>query len=513
MITPAPNKAKWNEGSFILPENASFSTEDALSGAKEGIRTLLPMLSSDGEGAQIRFLYDASLPEEAYKLDIDASGAQVAASGIPGAVHAAATLRQLFASKNALPHCEIEDAPRFSWRGLSMDVCRHFFPVSTLEKLIDALALYKFNTLHLHLSDDQGYRIESERFPKLNSVSAWRKSSAVKRGHGEVQDNIPHGGFYTKAEIKSLVAYAGARGIMIVPEIDMPGHTSAILAAYPALACDGRATEVATNYGIKDFSAHILCAGEENVYDFLTALIDEIAELFPAPYFHLGGDEAVKREWKKCPKCQAKLHELGLSDERELQGYMLERMRKHLEEIGKEAIIWNDGMAGTTGKAFICQHWTPPAIEGEKRTAAHLEAGGRAIMSGFNHLYFDYPYAMTPLEKTYSYRVLPKGVSKEAASRVLGLECAMWTEWVEDENKLFFNLLPRLAAAGELAWSRDAARDYGKFTQNLNAQYRIYEQMGLPCARGMERKQGFFKRANIVRAFYTRDAYVELPRE
>jgi hexosaminidase len=512
MITPVSRHAKYHPGSFALPENAAACVACELAGARDGICALLPTLCFAGDGASVRFLYDEALQSEAYRLVCDETGVSVFASGARGAVYGAATLRQLLARGGDIPHIEIDDEPRFAWRGISMDVCRHFFPVQTIQKLIDVLALYKFNTLHLHLSDDQGFRVESEQFPLLNRVGSWRESSAVKRGRGEEQDGKPHGGFYTKAEIRALVAYAAARGIDIIPEIDLPGHTTAIIAAYPELACDGRATKVATSYGLKDFSAHILCAGDEMVYAFIFHLLSELAELFPAPYFHIGGDEARKSEWHKCPKCQKTIRLENLADERALQGYMLDRVRKHLASLGKQAIIWNDGLADTTGTEFICQHWTPPAIEGDKRTAAHLNAGGRAIMSGFRYLYFDYPYAMTPLKKTYEYRILPRGLTDEAKARVLGCECAMWTEWVEDEKKLFFNLLPRLAAAGELFWSDESRTDYADFVKQLPAQYRIWDAMGFPCAKGVEKEkaQSLVRRIRTVRTFYKTDAYIEL---
>ncbi len=510
MITPVPVSVVRQNGRFPLPAGTEFCMDGALPQAvAEGIQSLLPSLRP-GEDGPVRFRFDSSLGRAAYRLRIDAAGVLIDASTGSGALYGAATLRQLLLGGEELPHLIIEDAPRFPWRGMHLDVCRHFFPLSIVETIVDLLALYKFNVLHFHISDDQGFRIESERFPRLNEIGSRRASSATKRGAGEVQDHLPHGGFYTKQEIRHLVAYCAARGIMLVPELDVPGHTTAILAAYPALSCDGRETAVSTSYGIKDFSSHILCAGNQAVFDFLEALIDELLELFPAPYFHLGGDEAGKREWKKCPRCQAVIQEEKLSGERALQGHMLERLRQHLASRGRDAIIWNDGLADTTGTAFISEHWTPPALESTRRTAAHLNAGGRAIMSGFRSLYFDYPYALTPLKKTYEHDMFPRGLSTSAQDRVLGGECCLWSEWIEDENKLFFNLLPRLAAAGELFWSADAARDYESFVARLPAQYRLYEELGVPYAGGMERAPGLLARLVRVATFFHRDAYAEV---
>ena len=507
MIIPKPQTMQRLDGDYTVPPEAGLRLDEAFAEVRAGLLSLLPMFTEGGDTLRLRL--DASLGETRYRLACGADGIVITAGGPLGALYGAATLRQLI-EDGALPYCEIEDAPHFSWRGQHFDMCRHFFPVDTVKTIINVLALYKMNRLHLHLSDDQGFRIESERFPKLNSIGSWRKSSAVKRGQGEVQDGIKHGGFYTKAEISGLVAYAKARGIEIVPEIDLPGHTNAILAAYPELACFERETEVITRYGIRDFSAHILCAGNEKVYEFLFALIDEIAALFPFPYFHIGGDEATKAEWKRCPRCQAKIKELGLKDERALQGWFLRRLADHVQAIGKRAIIWNDGYTPLLSPDVICQHWSPPAVEGERLSEAHAAAGGELIMSAFRRLYFDHPYAMTPLKKAYAYQPSLKRLPAGAEDHILGVESCLWTEWIEDEEKIFFNLLPRLAATATLGWCDPAGKDYQDFLRRLPRQYALYEELGLSYAKHKEKPGSFFERLRLTLRFYRKDAYAEL---
>ncbi len=505
-MIPEPKALRRQSGAYLLPANAGMKIDEAFLDTHAGIRSLLPMLAESGRA--VCFEQDADLDEPCYRIVCDEAGARVRAAGPLGALYGAATLRQML-EDGALPFCTLEDTPAFSWRGLHLDVCRHFFPVSTVRSLVDLLALYKMNRLHLHLSDDQGFRVESERFPLLNAIGSWRRSSAVKRGHGEEQDGLPHGGFYTKAELREMVDYAHARGVEIVPELDLPGHAGAILAAYPELACFPHPAEVQTRYGVRDFSAHILCAGNEAAFDFLFALIDEISELFPFSCFHIGGDEAVKTAWRQCPKCQARMRELGLKTERELQGWFSWRLMEHLKTLRKRAIVWNDGLTPLLTLEAVCQHWTPPAIEGDARTRAHLAAGGQAIMSGFRSLYFDYPYAMTPLEKTYRYHPWPKGLGAKERDGVLGVECCLWTEWIRDEEKLFYNLLPRLCAVSELGW-RGTGGDYHGFTARLERQYALFAEMGLPYAAGKERADGPLSRLCTTRRFFFQDADIEL---
>lgn len=489
--------------------------DPALESVREGVLAMFALsgVTEEGGGAA-RFVLDASLGKEEYSLEADEHGALVRAGGAAGAVHAAAAIAQLCLEHGGrLPVCTLTDAPYSSWRGLTLDVSRHFFGIDTVKKIADLLAFYRFNRLHLHLSDDQGFRMESERFPLLNTVGSVRESTLVRRNGQEEQDGLPHGGYYRKVELRELVRCCKARGIEVVPEIDMPGHALAILAAYPELTCvanDANPIRVATRFGVTDFSKILFCAGDGKTFEFLFSLLDEVMEVFPFEYIHLGGDEAVKEHWKRCPKCQAKMRELGLPNERELQGWFLNRIKAHLLSRGRRAVVWNDGLCDTLDTDFICQYWTPFFIEGKRRVAKWVERGGRMLGSEMLRVYFDYPYAATPLKKTFFYNPAPRGIRKKNADKVLGTECAVWTEWIDTEEKLFFNMLPRLSAAAESGWSAPGKRNYRAFLGALESHYALYARLGLPYARHAGRTLPLWRRLKIVKRFLKEDTHVEL---
>ena len=296
MPVPGVKEMHFSEG--FAPFCAGEAVLDpAYESVREGVLAMLALSGAPAEGVPARFTPDALLGGEEYALDADEAGVFVRAGSPAGAVHAAAAMAQLCLEHGGrLPRCTIADAPLSHWRGFSLDVCRHFFPMETVKKIADLLAFYRYNRLHLHLTDDQGFRFESERFPLLNTVGSVRGSTLVRRNGKEEQDGQPHGGYYTKAELRELVRFCGARGIEVVPEIDMPGHALAILAAYPELACftnEADPIRVATRFGVTDFSRILLCAGNEKTFEFLFSLLDEVLEVFPFEYVHLGGDEAV----------------------------------------------------------------------------------------------------------------------------------------------------------------------------------------------------------------------------
>lgn len=486
----------------------------ALESVREGVMAMLVLSGAPEKGVPARFMPDASLGGEEYALDADEAGVYVRAGSPAGAVHAAAALAQLCLEHGGkLPRCTLADAPSSPWRGFTLDVCRHFFPMETVKKIVGLLAFYRFNRLHLHITDDQGFRFESERFPLLNTVGSVRGSTLVRRNGKEGQDGLSHGGYYTKAELRELVRFCKARGIEVVPEIDMPGHALAILAAYPELACftdESNPIRVATRFGVTDFSRILLCAGNEKTFEFLFSLLDEVLEVFPFDYVHLGGDEAVKENWKRCPKCQSRMREVGLPDERELQGWFLNRVKEYLQTRGRRAIIWNDGLCKTLDADFVCQYWTRFSNGGERRMADWVNRGGRMIGSEFLHVYFDYPYSATPLKKTFFYDPVPRGVRRGRRSGVTGTECAVWTEWIDAEEKLFFNLLPRLPAAAENGWSAPKSRDYRAFLTALGSHLALYERMGLPYAKHAEQELPLWRRLKIIKRFLKEDTHVEL---
>lgn len=489
---------------------------EAFDAVREGILAMLALGERDQTAAQVvsaRWRANPSLGEESYRVDCAESGVLIEAGGAPAAVHAASTIAQMQNEHGGkLPVCRIEDVPRFGWRGLTLDVCRHFFPIETVKRLVELSAYYRLNRLHLHLSDDQGFRFESERFPLLNTVGSVRESTAVKRGSGEVQDGIPHGGYYRKEELRELVRFAKARGVEIVPELDMPGHAVAMIASYPKLACFSDANDpvrVATHFGVSEFSKKLLCAGNEGTFSFLFALLDEIMEVFPFEYVHLGGDEAVKAEWKRCPKCRAVMREQKLPNERELQGWFLNRVSRYLKAHGRTAIIWNDGLCKTLDDDIVCQYWTPFFIEGKRKTVRRANAGGRVISSAFLHVYFDYPYAVTPLKKTYAFEPILRGVAPGRRDGVIGAECAVWTEWIDTEEKLFFMTLPRLAAVAEAMWCTRRP-GYRSFLQRLEAHRRLYERLGLTYAKKAGQVLSIWKRIAAAKTFLQTDTHVEL---
>ena len=483
-----------------------------LTGAREGVLAMLSLGAANetGGGTTLRFVHNPALEPEQYSISSGVGGVSVEAGGEAAAIWAAATVAQLL-SENAgrLLYGLFEDKPRFGWRGLLMDVCRHFFPIATIYRLVDLLAYYKYNRLHLHLTDDQGFRFESERFPRLNTVGSWRASTLNKRG-GPAQDGVPHGGYYTKRELRSLVAYAKARGVEIVPELDLPGHALAMLAAYPALGCFEEPVEVATTFGVSDYSKQLLCAGKEETFSFVCSLLEELMEVFPFPYLHIGGDEAVKDNWKRCEACQRVLREQGLKNERELQGYWLNRVNRFLQERGRTAIVWNDGLCANLDAQITAQFWIPFLSGGAGLTARRVNAGGKAIISHCLRVYYDYPYALTPLKKTYRFEPVLPGIRRREEAGVLGLEAAIWTEWIDSEEKLFFNTLPRLAATAETGWAARQRQPYGDFLRRLQPHYALYERLHLPYAKGVEHPLPPGRRIRGIKTFLFENTHAEL---
>lgn len=512
MPIPVVKKQQWFEGGVALCRmDAAF--DFSLSGAREGVLAMLSLgeAAPATEGLKADFRQNDAFSAEQYAIHANESCVFVEAGGISGAVYAAATLAQLCAENGGvMPLCEIEDTPEQPWRGFLIDVCRHFLPMQTLQTIVDLMAYYKYNRLHLHLTEDQGFRFESERFPLLNTIGSYRKSTLVKKNGLVGQDGVPHGGYYTKAELRELVRYCKARGIEIVPEIDMPGHALAMIASYPDLACFPEPVEVATRFGVTDFSKKLFCAGSEKTFEFLFTLLDEVLEVFPFSYVHIGGDEAVKSEWKRCERCQRVMREQGIKSEHELQGYFLNRVIAHLKTRGRNAIIWNDGLSDTLDQSAICQYWTPLTSSGPARTARYINGGGRAILSPVTRVYYDYPYAATPLKKTYCFHPRLRGVKRTNAGNILGVEAAVWTEWIDSEEKLFFNILPRLAATAETGWCTQDRLDYPQFLKRLKLHFALYDRLGLTYAKNAGKPLSVFHRFSGTLRFVKNDTYAEL---
>ena len=434
----------------------------------------------------IVFLKDNNLDPEAYTLLVTPANAVVRARGLNGVLYALATLRQMLpaaiygdsiAEKEhwSLPCCEIADQPRFRWRGMHLDSSRHFWSVDEVKRYLDVMAMFKLNRFHWHLTDDQGWRIEIKAYPLLSQISCWREGTMIGRDFSS-NDHIRYGGFYTQDEIREVVDHAASLGITVVPEIDLPGHMLAAMAAYPELGCTGGPYAAWTIWGVSD---QVLCAGKESTYRFLETVLSEVADLFPGEYIHIGGDECPKTEWQKCPDCQAKIRELGLKGdarftaEQYLQNYVTRRIQDFLTTKGKKVIGWDEILEGDPVSGTTVMSWRGTA--GAKQAAA---LGFDAILAPTSHCYFDYLQSEDPageplgfngvvtLEKIYSLDPL-EGIAPEQAHHILGVQANLWTEYISTPDHLEYMLLPRLLALSEVQWCQEGARDPVRFRRVL----------------------------------------------
>ena len=511
-IIPKPQKFVKLGGEFSINcETKAYADEIFVEQAKRFVDLVrdcsgweLTFTDNISEAHVIFSLLD-SIAEEGYVLMISNGVLTVSAANSAGCFYAVETLRQIFRLDTpqetlTCNNCYVEDAPKFPYRGLSVDICRHFFPLDTLKQIVDLMSRVKLNKLHLHLSDDQGFRLEIEKYPLLNTISSVRTGSEVLKNGKRFVDETEVSGYLTKQDVRELVKYAQARQIQIVPEIDVPGHSLAILAAYPNLGCEGAGYEVRKKWGI---AKDILCAGNDETYAFVKDVLDEVCDVFPGELVHLGGDEAPKDRWCNCKKCREKLSELKLANFEQLQTYMVEQFRTYLEAKGKRVICWNDGITSSSSQQIVCQVWKPFS---RTQGARHANHGRATIMSPLFNFYFDYPYAMTPLRKTFSFNAT-KGVKADKRQNVLGVEGAIWTEYVENEEKLYFNLLPRMLALAECAWGNNN----GDFNRRVNEYVALYDKLCLPYYKKATKKT--CKNLHVVKNFFRKNPNVELEKQ
>jgi hexosaminidase len=404
---------------------------------------------------------------EGYELTIAPKGMVVQAASAKGIISAIQTIRQLFFISNRdsagaflIPSSKITDSPAFSHRGLLLDCSRHFFSVETVKKYIDLLAFYKMNVLHWHLTEDQGWRIQIDKYPKLTEVGAWRTE----------KDGSRYGGFYTKEEIREVVAYASARGVTVIPEIEMPGHSQAAIASYPRLSCTGEQVDVANDWGV---FKEIYCAGNDSVFAFLEDVLAEVMELFPSKYIHIGGDEAPKFRWEHCAKCQRRMAEEGLKDEHELQSYFITRIEKFLNDNGRQLIGWDEILEGGLSPNATVQSWR--GMEHGKHAAKMRH---NVVMSPTSHCYLDYGLDAIDLERVYSFNPIPEGLEAEFEQYILGGEVNMWTEHVLNDSVLDSRVFPRLIAMAEVLWSGPGG-DFEDFYNRLQSHYSLLDKMGV----------------------------------
>lgn len=437
----------------------------------------------------------SQLGDEGYHLTVSGTRITIRARHPAGVFYGVETLRQLLPAQIfraapvtgvtwTVPAVDIEDMPRFSWRGAHLDVSRSFMPKEFVKKYVDLLALHKLNRFHWHLTDDQGWRIEIKKYPLLTSVGAWRRNSLIGVQHNYadstqwVYDSVPHGGFYTQDDIREVVAYAAARYITVVPEIEMPGHAQAAIAAYPSLGNTGQQLEVLSHWGVDE---NILNPSDSAIH-FMQDVLTEVLALFPSPWIHTGGDEAPKAQWQTSPVAQARIRALGLRDENHLQSWMTAQMSQWLAARGRSLIGWDEILeGGTEGLApnAVVMSW-----RGIQGGIAAAQAGHDVVMTPTSNTYFDYyqsqdrqhePMAIggfLPLDTVYAYEPIPPALDSLQAKHVLGTQGQIWTEYQRTPKNVEFMVFPRLVALAEVAWTPRERKDFGDFTARLTQHFK-----------------------------------------
>ncbi len=490
-IIPLPNEVTAGEGAFVLkpstPVVAEFSPEHLDRAVDFWRGVMFETLGTSafkvfggnavtgGRNNAVNIIEDGSMADEQYRLEVTPRRINIYASKANGVFYAFQTLRQMLpvgaftedCDRVQIPVCTIDDAPCFAYRGFMFDMGRHIFSVQDIKTTIDILAMHKINRFHWHLTEDQGWRIEIKKYPALTKIGSIRKSSPTGRNKG--QDGKPYGGYFTQDEVRDVVKYAAERFITVIPEIEIPGHSVAALAAYPELGCTGEQYEVSTRWGVDD---RVICPGKEAAFTFWEDVLTEVMELFPSEYIHIGGDECPKTYWKKCPDCQKRIKEEGLKNEAELQAYVTRRVEKFLNDHGRRIIGWDEILEGGVTPSATVMAWRGPqyGIQAAKQ-------GNHVIMSPNSNCYLDYyqsrdtdhePLAIggyLPLEKVYSLDPYNQ-LNDEERKYIIGVQGNLWTEYIADYDYAQYMALPRLSAIAEVGWSYDR-KDYQSFLGRL----------------------------------------------
>ena len=510
-VIPYPNDVQAGEGQFNAKGaavNYSSAADEASVNVIKAFARKLSQVSgveslvaeNDEPQGGFMFFYNELVPDEAYTIDVTPEQVLVQASGLRGFNYAIQTIKQMLpveifgtqASPAALwniPCVNIDDAPRFAYRGLHLDEGRHFFGVDEVKRYLDIMEVHKLNKFHWHLTEDQGWRIEIKKYPLLTEVGSVRKGTCVKKDFTST-DGIPYGEgmYYTQDQIREIVAYAASKGIDVIPEIDLPGHMLGALAAYPELGCTGGPYEVWTRWGV---SEDVLCAGNDKVYEFLEDVLEEVCDLFPYEYIHIGGDECPKVRWETCPKCQAKIKKLGLKDqgghkaEHFLQAHVIKSMEKFLASKGKKIIGWDEILEGELAPNATVMSW-----RGETGGIEATSLGHQAIMTPNTYYYLDYyqstdienePFGIggyLPVEKCYSYEPYAESMTPEQTALIWGVQANLWTEYIAEADHLYYMLLPRLAALSEVQWCNAGRKDWNRFYDAADNFCSVYDMMG-----------------------------------
>lgn len=515
-IIPQPVKVVKNAGSFVINAQTSLvaaNKEDNASAAflnaylSDYYGFVLPVVKK----ATKNYIKLSSLKSiqglkgEGYSLKSDKSGVEIIGNSPIGTFYGIQTLIQLLpvekSSNLEIASVNVQDEPRFAYRGAMLDVGRHFFSVAFVKKYIDYLALHKLNYFHWHLTEDQGWRIEIKKYPKLTEIGSKRNGSIIGKYPGKGSDNTPEGGFYTQEEVKDIVKYASDRFITVIPEIEMPGHSSAAIAAYPELSCfPNEKTNLPANM-ISDKSKQEMANGRnkivqetwgvhadifvptENTFKFLEDVLDEVIALFPSKYIHIGGDEAPKDAWKKSEFCQQMIKEKGLKDEHGLQSYFIQRIEKYVNGKGRTIIGWDEILEGGLAPNAIVMSW-----QGEAGGIAAAKENHQVIMTPGSHVYLDHSQTKNekevtiggflPLEKVYSYEPIPKELNEQQAKYVMGAQGNVWTEYMANPAKVEYMIFPRLSALSEVLWSPKDKKDWSQFQTKIETMKKRYTMWG-----------------------------------
>ncbi|MCS2844406.1 beta-N-acetylhexosaminidase [Bacteroides uniformis] len=480
------------EHNELLKRNAEFLAEYISQSTGHTLQTEALAPGSEAPKGAITLGLDPAISNrEGYVLTVKADRVTLNGQTENGVFYGIQTLRKSIpaetkATSILLPAGSIQDEPRFSYRGMHLDVGRHFFPIEFVKKYIDLLALHNMNTFHWHLTEDQGWRIEIKKYPKLTEIGAWRDRTVIGR-NTEEYDNTRYGGFYTQEQAKEIVKYAGERYITVIPEVDLPGHMLAALAAYPEMGCTGGPYEVCPRWGVFE---DVLCIGNEKSMQFLEDVMAEIIDIFPSKYIHIGGDEAPRTRWEKCPKCQARIRTEKLKADKNhtaedrLQSYCMTRIEKLLNSKGRQIIGWDEILEGDVAPNATVMSW-----RGSAGGIKAAQLGHDVIMTPNDYCYFDYyqsedtrhePFAIggfVPLEKVYSLNPTAS-LTEEQAKHILGTQANLWTEYIPTSEQVEYMVLPRMAALAEVQWTQLEKKDYTNFTTRLAGLIGLYRRDG-----------------------------------
>lgn len=511
-IEPYPNHIEPRSGSFALSKSTSFAVSEGCTPEQRcAMDALIAQLSKvtgnnyvvKETGADITFINDSTIASEGYVIDADTKSVKVMASTAQGMFYAIQTLYQLMPAevlgkqqadgvKWNIQCVKIVDEPRFAYRGMHLDEGRHFFGVEHVKKYLDMMALHKINTFHWHLTEDQGWRIEIKKYPKLTEIGSIRKKTMVGR-NWDIYDNTPYGGFYTQEQIREVVEYAAARHITVIPEVDLPGHMLAALTCYPELGCTGGPYEVSGQWGVRE---DVLCAGKEQTLRFVEDVLSEVIELFPSKYIHIGGDECPKVRWEKCPTCQAKIRQIGAKDddkfkkEHYLQSYFICKVEEFLNGKGRKIIGWEEILEGGISPNATLMSWL-----GVKSGVEAANQGHDVIMVPNGFLYFD--YAQSPdtirepvgmrgdvnIRKVYNFEPVTEDILPDKAAHVIGVQANLWTEYIKDVEHMEYMYLPRMTALSELQWTKPENKDFDRFMSSMVIITKRFDVMGYNYAK------------------------------